>query len=286
MEAGGDPANRSRRAISSRCSRKRYQGRAENPAAASCARWSRAPDQHDAVRGFRHRLQAKRLGRSEDRLGGGHPADFPEEKSYGFGTVFLHHNGVAQGVKDPRPRRVLRHKEFRAALPADFPLYMPAVRVAAAGVPIDKLFRRRRSRFKKLNEIRKGRRSVVEGRAQPPHSEENGCSTRSAGRPRWSAIRLRPDFAVAADRLHRIGQGSSPENKAAGTSSTTRCPCRKPAKAAEVISYHRPSPNSIAAAQGQLWQFPTSKQNKDVSTSRMPNGGRQRRGCEQKWSVQ
>ena len=63
-----------------------------------------------------------------------------------------------------------------------------------------------------------------------------------------------------------IVKGSSPENKAAAYKLFYEMSLpENQAKAAEVISYTGPSPNLDALLpKDKLWQFPTSKQNKDV----------------------
>ena len=61
-------------------------------------------------------------------------------------------------------------------------------------------------------------------------------------------------------------KGSKPEDKAAANKLFYEMSLpENQAKAAEVISYTGPSPNLDALLpKDKLWQFPTSKQNKDV----------------------
>lgn len=222
-------------------------------------------------------LQAKKLGLIENvDWAAVNPAPmFPEAKAeYGFGyQYFSTIMAWRKGAKEPKNfAEFFDTKAFpgKRTLP-DFPHYCLPFACQAAGVPIDKLFPLDVDLgFKKLNEIKKDVAVWWKAGAQPPQLMKDNevqyaiCwSGRVVGDPAFGL-----NFAGGKADLSFIAivKGSSADNKAAAYKLFHEMSLpENQAKAAEVISYTGPSPNLDALLpKDKLWQFPTSKQNKEV----------------------
>ncbi|MCC8428191.1 extracellular solute-binding protein [Reyranella aquatilis] len=222
-------------------------------------------------------LQAKKLGLIEKLDWAAiNPAPmFPEAKNeYGFGyQYFSTIMAWRKGAKEPKNfTEFFDTKAFpgKRCLP-DYPHYCLPFAVQAAGVPIDKLFPLDVDlAFKKLNEIKKDVAVWWKAGAQPPQLMKDNevqysiCwSGRVVGDPAFGL-----NFAGGKADLSFICvvKGSKPEDKAAANKLFYEMSLpENQAKAAEVISYTGPSPTLDALLpKDKLWQFPTSKQNKDV----------------------
>jgi putative spermidine/putrescine transport system substrate-binding protein len=222
-------------------------------------------------------LQAKKLGLIEKiDWAAVNPAPmFPEAKNdYGFGyQYFSTIMAWRKGAKEPKNfAEFFDTKAFpgKRTLP-DYPWYCLPFALQAAGVPIDKLFPLDVDlAFKKLNEIKKDVAVWWKAGAQPPQLMKDNevqyaiCwSGRVVGDPAFGL-----NFAGGKADLSFIAivKGASPENKAAAYKLYHEMSLpENQAKAAEVISYTGPSPDLDALLpKDKLWQFPTSKQNKEV----------------------
>ena len=222
-------------------------------------------------------LQAKKLGLIEKLDWAAiNPAPmFPEAKNeYGFGyQYFSTIMAWRKGAKEPKNfAEFFDTKAFpgKRTLP-DFPYYCLPFALQAAGVPIDKLFPLDVDlAFKKLNEIKKDVAVWWKAGAQPPQLMKDNevqyaiCwSGRVVGDPAFGL-----SFAGGKADLSYITvvKGSKPEDKAAAWKLYHEMSlAENQAKAAGVISYTGPSPDLDALLpKDKLWQYPTSKQNKDV----------------------
>ena len=138
-------------------------------------------------------------------------------------------------------------------------------------MPIDKLFPLDVDlAFKKLDEIKKDVSVWWKAGAQPPQLLKDNevqysiCwSGRVVNEPAFAM-----NFAGGKADLSYFGivKGSKPEDKAAAYKLMHEMSLpENQAKAAEVISYTGPSPElDTLLPKDKLWQFPTSKQNKEV----------------------
>lgn len=221
--------------------------------------------------------QAKKLGLIEKMDWAAVNPDpmFPEAKNeYGFGyQYFSTIMAWRKGVKEPKNFvEFFDSKAFpgKRCLP-DFPHYCLPFALQSTGVPIDKLFPLDvDAAFKRLNEIKKDVAVWWKAGAQPPQLMKDNevqysiCwSGRVVGDPAFGL-----NFAGGKADLSYIAvvKGSKPEDKAAANKLFHEMSlAENQAKAASVISYTGPSPNLDALLpKDKLWQFPTSKQNKEV----------------------
>ena len=222
-------------------------------------------------------VQAKNLGLIEPLDWAAiNPAPmFPEAKNeYGFGyQYFSTIMAWRKGAKEPKNMTDffdLKNFPGKRCLP-DYPHYLLPFCVQAAGVPVDKIFPLNVDlAFKKLEEIKKDVSVWWKAGAQPAQLLKDNevqysiCwSGRVVGDPAFGL-----SFAGGKADLSFIAvvKGSKPEDKAAANKLFYEMSlAENQAKAAEVISYTGPSPTLDALLpKDKLWQFPTSKQNKDV----------------------
>ncbi len=200
---------------------------------------------------------------------------FPEAKhEYGFG--YQYYSTIMawrKGVKEPKTLvEFFDTKAFpgKRTLP-DYPENILPFAAQAGGVPIDKVFPLDVDlAFRKLNEIKKDVAVWWKAGAQPPQLLKDNevqyaiaWSGRVVGDP---AIGVNFAGGKANLSYFSVVKGAKADDKAAAWKLMHEMSLSEnQAKAAAVISYTGPSPDLDALLpKDKLWQFPTSKQNKEI----------------------